>query len=296
MISADITKRIEETINNIDDLPTLPTIYSQLNENINDPKASARRISAIIEEDQALTAKIFKVINSAFYSFPQKISSISHAVVLLGFNEIKHIALAVSVIDLFGDSVSGRRFNHMAFWSHSLAVAVCSRIIAKKAGPMLFKDPEEVFAAGLMHDIGKIVEDQFMHNDFVKVLVAAGKDGSLIKDAENKILQFDHQDTGKFLARKWKLPESFLQVISLHNSPEKCSKENKNFPLVSAVHVADVIVRSLKIGYGGDEYVPPLHRDSWDVLGFSKGYIEVLMQETEKAFDEVSIVLTRDGK
>lgn len=296
MVDAAIAKRIEDTISSVTDLPTLPTIYSQLNKNINDPKASARRISSIIEEDQALTAKIFKVINSAFYSFPQKISSISHAVVLLGFNEIKHIALAVSVIDLFGDSVSGRKFNHVAFWSHSLAVAVCCRIIAKKAGPMLFKDPEEVFAAGLMHDIGKIVEDQFMHNDFIKVLVAAGKDHSLIIDAEDKILEFNHQDTGSFLSKKWKLPESFTDVISFHNKPMSYSKENKNFPLIAAVHVADILVRALKIGYGGDEYVPSLCRECWDIFGFSKGHVELIMQDTLKAFDEVSIVLTRDGK
>lgn len=296
MIEAAIAKKIEDTIENINDLPTLPTIYNQLNKNINDPKASARRISSIIEEDQALTAKIFKMINSAFYSFPQKISSISHAVVLLGFNEIKHIALAVSVIDLFGDSVSGRKFNHVAFWSHSLAVAVCCRIIAKKAGPMVFKDPEEVFAAGLMHDIGKIVEDQFMHNDFIKVLVAAKKDACSLLTAEENILKFTHQDTGSFLAKKWKLPDSFCDAISFHNTPQKFPKENKNYSLVAAVHVADVLVRSLNIGYGGDEYVPPFCRECWDILGFTKGHIEVLMQDTLKAFDEVSVVLTKDGK
>lgn len=286
--------RIESTIKNIQQLPTLPTIYSQLTKTVNDPKSSARRISAIIEDDQALTTKIFKIINSAFYSFPQKITSISHAVVLLGFNEIKHIALAASVIDLFGEQEGSQKFNHEAFWQHSLGVAVCARIIAKKVGPMKIRDPEEAFTAGLMHDIGKIVEDQFMHDFFVKILVDQERKHSLIIESEQAVLGFSHQEVGQFLAEKWNLPPSFVDVIAFHNLPDKYDKDSKTFGLLSVVHLADILTRALKVGYGGDEFTPSLYRDCWDCLGLSKSHVEVIMDETEKGFSEVESALSSE--
>lgn len=286
--------RIKNVIQDIQQLPTLPTIYNKLSNSIGDPKTSARKVSGIIEDDQALTIKIFKIINSAFYSFPQKITTISHAVVLLGFNEIKHIALAASIIDLFGETGEEQRFNHDEFWKHSLAVGVCSRIIAKKVGAMKIKDAEEAFTAGLVHDIGKIVEDQFMHDEFAKMLLIRDKLQTSMRDAEMKTFGFTHQEVGQFLSERWQLPDSFAGVIGYHNSPANSKVDTRLQILIAVVHIADILVHALELGNGGDSFIPQIDDASWELLGFSKSYIEIIMSETKKGFEDVADILSKD--
>jgi len=279
--------RIKEIIKDIHQLPTLPAIYSRLNKMIANPKSTARSISQIIEEDQALTTKILRIINSAFYSFPQKVSSISHAVVILGFSEIKNIALAASVIDLFQNGGDTYCFKHEAFWEHSLAVAVCSRIIAKKVGVKKIKDSEEAFTSGLIHDIGKLIEDQFMHNEFIEVMKMCNEEDVPLIKAEKKIIGVTHQEVGKFLAEKWKLPANLVEIIGGHNTPDLESSGDKSY-ILSVIHLANIIVHVLEIGFSGDPFVPPLDKKCWQCLELSKDDLSDIMEETEKGYEEVT--------
>jgi len=287
-MDSDIRLKIEKKIRDVYQLPTLPATYARLRKVMTNPKTSAQDVSRIIEADQALATKVLKIVNSAFYSFPQKVSTIAHAAVILGFNEIRNIAFSASVVNLFGDKSQGNLFEYEAFWKHALAVGVCSRVIAKVVGTSLIRNPEEAFMAGLIHDIGKITQDQFMHDDYVPVLELCRDQKMSLRDAEEKLLEFDHQHVGSYLAENWNLPNILTAPISFHNMPGAQKHDSNVYPMICTVHVADALVRALDIGSGGDPYVPAINSDCWNCLGLKKSHVEVIMNDTAIATDELS--------
>jgi len=289
-------KKIESVIQDIHHLPTLPVIYSRLKKLLADPRSTAKEIGAMLEEDQALTTRILKIVNSALFSFPKRISSVPHAVVILGIKEIKHITLAASVVDLFPEVGSTYNFNHKAFWEHSLAVAACSRIIAKKVGIMKVKDPEEAFTAGLIHDIGKLISDQFMHDTFIKVLKTTAEEQIPYIQAEEKNIGFTHQDIGRFLAEKWNLPLPFIEIISYHNTPILKNIDGTIFVLLAIVHLANILAKALNIGFSGDPFVTPLDELCWKALGINENQIQLIMDETKENSQElIELLLTANA-
>lgn len=280
--------KLEKYFRDIYQLPTLPDTYTRLRKVLTNPKTSAQEVSAIIEQDQALATKVLKIVNSAFYSFPQRVATISHATVILGFNEIRNIAFSASVVNLFGQGGEDLLFDHKGFWEHALAVAVCSRIIAKKVGTALIKNPEEAFMAGLIHDIGKITQEQFMTEEYNNVLQQVRENNKSLAETELELLGFDHQDVGEYVAENWNLPSILSAPIGYHNSPGAYNANEVSYPMVCVVHIANSLVRALNIGWPGDRFVPNIKSGCWDVLGLKKSHIEKIMNDTGVAFEELS--------
>lgn len=285
-------ERIDKLLRGVKQLPTLPTVFIKLQKIIGDERTTAKEVGAVIEQDQALTTKILKVVNSAFYGFPGRISTVARAVVVLGFNEIKSLALSASLIDVFKSESDSNSLDYEAFWKHSLAVAACSRILAKRAGRLIIKDAEEAFVAGLLHDMGKIVEDQYIHDSFIKALNAVSEDQMLLIDAETKCIGVDHQHVGQRLSEIWGLPLSLISVVGYHHQPIIRKRDTLIFPLISVVHIADIIVRGMGFGSGGDPFVPNnINVESWACLNLKIGSIELIADETEKAYKELHSLL-----
>lgn len=292
MDSIERDKKAEAIVSKISQLPTLPNIYSMLTKAMATPGSSAQTIRSIIEKDQALTIKVLKIVNSAFYGFPQKIKTIAHAVVILGFNEIKHLTLAVSLVHNFKTSSHNVcQFDYVAFWEHSLAVAVCSRIIAQKCKSLAVKDPDEAFTLGLVHDMGKLVEAQYMSEDFNAVFNQAIELKDYFINQENALLGLTHQEIGSQLAIKWKLPDTFAVAIKNHNNPDVSLSKEPVFILIAIVHLADILVKALNIGFSGDDYVPMINEACWEALGFTEAHIETIMTETLIGYDEVKNII-----
>ena len=289
-MSAEIRKTLEKKFRDVYQLPTLPDTYSKLRRIMMNPKTSAHDVAAVIEQDQALSTKVLKIVNSAFYGFPQKVSTISHATVILGFNELRNIAFSASVINMFGSDSKSQMFNHAKFWEHALAVAAASRIIAKHVGVACVKNPEEAFMAGLVHDIGKIVQDQFMGNEYTPVLQRADLGDCFIIEAEREILGFDHQDVGQFVAENWNLPSILTVPIGYHNTPGVLNKDNPSYSMVCVVHIADALARALGRGWAGDRFVPQIQPACWQHLGLKKSQIEIIMNDTVTACDELTSI------
>jgi len=281
---ADIVKQIHR-------LPTLPVVYAQLERLIANPTTSARQLGVIVAEDQALATTILKVVNSAFYGFSQAITSTERAVVLLGFNELKHIALSISVLNYFKNDIETDEFDMRSFWRHSLGVGVCARIIAQKLGPHSGTNPEEAFTAGLIHDIGKLLAHQFMNKLFLEAIRICSWQKITISDAEKITLGFTHALLGEALLVHWKLPPVLARAVRYHNSPQIYTN-GIAFSLVSLIHVADVFVRALEIGSGGDPFIPRLCIAAWHRLGLKPSHIKPILQETEKAYREMSGIMT----
>ena len=273
---------LKKTIDGIDDLPTLPRTVLKISELINDPNSSAKDLARIIADDQVLTARLLKLVNSSFYGFPQRISTITNAIVLLGFDAIRSLLLTTSVFDLFAGRNKKRIQEQEKFWDHSLGCAVGAKVI----GNYLRLDKiEELFVSGLLHDIGKIVEMLYISEEYAKVIAAIRKNNILMITAERNVLGYSHAEIGKLLADKWNLPAKLEQVIAHHHEPAAAG----SFVLeASIIHLADILCRALNMGHGGDNKIPPLDKTAWQLLKIETDSFGVIMATMQDEYTDIS--------
>jgi putative nucleotidyltransferase with HDIG domain len=227
-------------------LPTLPTIVSRLMQLVDSPKSSAQSLTRIIENDQVLTARILKLANSAYYGMTRQVSSVSQAVVIVGFDAVKDMGLSVSVLDAFRDPGGSRYFNLSRFWEHTMGVAFTAKLLAKKYAPDV---SSEAFTAGLLHDLGKVIINQYCHDDFIEIMARVNDDGEDLLYAETMVLDTTHDRIGGWLANRWNMPPSIVDSIEFHHHPYLSDKHQS---LATMTKLADVICRRAKIGYSGN--------------------------------------------
>ena len=280
------SKDPQKVIEKIDDLPTLPRTVLKITELVNDPKSSAKDLARVITDDQVLTVRLLKLVNSSFYGFPQRISTVTGAIVLLGFDAIRNLLLTTSVFDLFANRNRQKKQDQERFWDHSLGCAVGAKVI----GNYLRHDKiEELFVSGLLHDIGKIVEMMFLPDEFSEIAAAVNRDNILITTAENNVLGYNHAEVGKLLAEKWNLPVKLVQVIAHHHHPDNAG----SFAMEAAiVHLADIFCRALNMGYGGDNKIPPLDKLAWERLKIQPSAIETIMATMHREYRDISSFIT----
>ncbi|UCC43460.1 MAG: HDOD domain-containing protein, partial [Candidatus Zixiibacteriota bacterium] len=167
MTTATVDSKIRQIISNIRNLPTPPIVFHQIQKVINDPAVSAVQIASILSEDPAMSVKVLKLTNSAFYGLAREVESVKQAVVIVGMEAIKNLVLSASVLDMFKGDDFDREFQER-FWRHSLAVGFCGRILAKKVRSRGIVDADAAFSAGLLHDVGKIVLCCFLKDEYKK--------------------------------------------------------------------------------------------------------------------------------
>jgi len=272
MTHIDLDNRLQR----ISDLPSLSVVANNIIQITQNPKSSALQVGKAISQDPALVSRILRIANSTFYGFPRAITTIPHAVVILGFANIRNLVLTSSIIQVFSSKQGNGYYDRGGFWKHSLACGVTSKLIAKRLG---IKNLEEVFIWGLLHDLGKLVLDTYFHEDFARAVSAASSHEMLIRDAEQQVLGFDHAVVGGMVADKWSLPPALIKVIRFHHSP---SQAFESMRIVSIVHLADVFCRALGLGNAGDRKVPLIHEPSWNLLGFNKPMIKDLFSKMEQ--------------
>lgn len=236
---------LQRVIGKIHDLPTLPRAVLKISELVNNPASSARDLATVITDDQVLTARLLKLVNSSFYAFPQRISTVTGAIVLLGFDAIRNLLLTTSVFDFFSNGHVKEKQMGEKLWDHSLSCAVGAKIIGVH---IRYEKIEELFVAGLLHDIGKIVEMIYFPKHFAKVMEQVETARETILEAEFKIMEFDHATLGKLLAEKWNLPDKLVHVIANHHQPDKAGPNKME---AAVIHVADIMSRALLHGSGG---------------------------------------------
>ncbi len=245
----------------VDEIPPLPHVVIKALKALNDPKSSSSDVAKIISQDEGLTAKILKLANSAYYGFPRSIGTLSEAITILGYKTIKSIIYAAAAHGHLSGELKGYALDRGELWKHSLGVAVVSREVAKM---VKYKDAEQAFVAGLLHDIGKIVLNQFVRFGFTLIMKKVEVEKVPFHEAEKDILGFDHTDIGGKIAEKWNLPKELVDSISHHHSPEKAEVDLR---LTSIVHVSDAICLMLGWGLGADGLFYPLSETALENLG-----------------------------
>jgi HD-like signal output (HDOD) protein len=277
---------IRKNLETVSTIPTLSIVIDKITRLLENPQTSAEEIGKVITTDQALAAKVLRLVNSAFYGFPGKISTITHAVVILGFSTIKNIVLTASIFDAFKkkkNTESG--FNIEQFWLHSIGCGAASLAIAKHIG---FKEKEECFIAGLIHDVGKIILCYFFPEEFEAVIQNARSKNILFLKSEQEILGITHDEIGAIITRRWNLPANLQAVVQNHHCP---SHEKDGYSMTAIVHTADILTRAMEIGNGGDEKMPLILEAAWRDLGFDHIPFESLLEGIDDEFDKATIFM-----
>lgn len=225
-------------LDNTPDLPTLPSIVIEVNKMLQDSETSIKKLRHAIEKDQSMVSKILRLVNSSFYGFRSKISTIPHAIIVLGFNPTRNAVVSVSMIKTFSGKENIEGFTITDFWKHSVEVAVTSRYLSEKTG---LDSPDACFVAGLLHDIGKVVLSQYFTKFFSQVWKFIIENGLSFYEAERKLIPVNHAQIGGYLAKKWKLPSSLSDSITYHHA---ISTDVANLNQLMIIHAANTIFDS----------------------------------------------------
>ncbi|UCE59050.1 MAG: HDOD domain-containing protein [Phycisphaerales bacterium] len=276
MQAPDNTKAlVDKAVASIGDIATLPEVTIRIIEIVEDPKSTARDLHDIIKNDPALSVKVLKVVNSAFYGLPGQVASVDRAIILLGLSAVKNIAIAASIARLFKGRRISEQFSASDLWRHSVAVAVAAHDICKASPHPVM--PDEVFVAGLIHDIGTMVERQAFPDGFSEVISQCAGGGVNFLECERQVIGADHQAFGVGLTTKWKFPRHLRAAVGFHHNPENLSAELRNMAIL--IKMADVICCQHKIGFYLTGQESALTEEMLDTLGITPEQAELIQAE-----------------
>lgn len=273
---------VNELVRRVTDISGLPEVTQRVIAVINDENSDANELQNVLRQDPALVARVIRVANSAYYAQPTKIATIHNAVVLLGFDAIKNVALAASVAELFRGACELVGYSRAGLWEHMVSVAAAARMIARR---IRYDDAEEAFLAGMMHDIGIILLDQHLHEAFLESVTRSRKLGIPLARVERELFGFDHAYVGARLARAWNFPPAVRLAAAYHHEPDKAGEEG--ILLATLVHLSDVLAKTHQRLPMGDHGKAILHADTLRVLEFQPMDIRVLHQDLVEELQSV---------
>jgi HD-like signal output (HDOD) protein len=273
MSQATSSESLRRQLARLKTVPTLPKVMERVVSALEDPDVDFERVADLIEIDQALTSQILRLANSAFYSAQGAVSRVSQALVVLGAVVSRSVLLSTTVLDI-------RRVKLTGFWEHSLGCAVAAGALAKATGR---GQPEEVAAAGLLHDLGKVVLYKEMPDAFEDIVGRAAAEGKSFRDVERAVLGVDHGEIASWLVEKWRFPACLAEPIAFHHQPARAMVAKDETALV---HVANVLVRGLGYGSGGDPLVPPVDARAWERLGLTPELLDRALASFDTDLDQ----------
>lgn len=238
----------ETIVRKVSDLPSLPDVVDKIVEKLGLPNTSAQEIASIIAYDPGLTSKFIRIVNSAAYGFQRQISSVQHAIMIIGFTQVRGVVLSAGIFKMFGKK-AGHGLDHNAFWQHCTRTAIASRVMANKWN---IPYAEDAFSAGLLHDIGKMTLDTYFGPQYAKTIHEAKRMGLLahgedFASLEQELLSIDHAELGYMLAQRWRMPTTLSQVIRYHHKPEQAEEAQQ---LVYVVALANAFSKLIQYHAG----------------------------------------------
>ncbi len=273
---------MEEILAKVKELPPLPGVVHRVVPMIQDPEVEIRELAKVLSTDQALTARILKLANSAFYGFPRRISTVMDAIVLLGLRTLKGLIYAIALYDYYDKPTPGYGMKRGDLWRHALATGVAARTVASDIRRL---DPEEAFVCGLLHDIGKTVLETYVIEAFEQIYTKVVEDGKTFAEAEREVLGFDHAELGAKVVEQWNLPEVFSQAILHLYRPLEAPEE---FRLMAAVvHLANHASLALGIGMAVDGTSGGLDPGVLELIGKDEGYLSDLLDRLQASLSDL---------
>lgn len=270
---------IKRKIDKITELPTLPIIITELLGLLDNPKSTPKDINELIKNDQSLTSKTLRLVNSSYYGFPRGISTVTEAVVILGFDTVRNLALSASIVRVLK---GGGAFDKTEFWRHTVGVAFMSRIVAKH---LKYSNVEVAFVAGLLHDIAKVFEDQYFSEEFYEAVELSKEQGIQLYMAEREVLGYDHAAIGKRLADSWNLPQSIVAAMAYHHDLDR-NVYPEHMTLVEIVYISDALVRLKKIGSSGNFGKTSVSKRVMEKLKLKKETLVLLLKELDAEMEK----------
>ncbi|MFH1136120.1 MAG: HDOD domain-containing protein [Pseudomonadota bacterium] len=235
VVQPDLRKKVFR----IERLGALPQVVWSLVEALGDERTSASRLEQLLGGDLALASKVLSLANSSYYGMRQRITTISRAIVIIGFEELRLLALGAGLADLFHLKNTPKGFESPAFWVHSLAVSWAARELAVQAG---YPAPEEIRIAGLLHDVGKLILATHFCEDYLEMISRAEERPYYLIEQEYGL---QHTELGRMLAHRWGLPEIHIAAIANHHDP---LEPGDHVFSTALVHLADRLIKALGLG------------------------------------------------
>ena len=266
-------------------ISSLPEIFYLINEVINDPNSSFGEVAQVISSDTSLSLRLLKIVNSPFFNFPQKIDTITHAISIVGTEQLRDLALATSMLTKF-QGIADNKVDMNSFWRHSLGCGIAARILAMQCRQ---PNTERYFLMGMVHDVGRLILFENLSEKAALALAENGPETPLLVDRERELIGFHHGEIGAALARAWNLPPILEKVIEFHHYPDRAN----DFLLeTSILHFGDLLAKAMQLGNSGDPSIPVLNEAVWNRVGITPGHLPAIWKQAEAQYENaVAIIL-----
>jgi HD-like signal output (HDOD) protein len=284
----DLKRVILERLGSIADLPSLPEVVRRLEITATDPRSDAKALAAVLQTDPAMAARVLKVANSAYYgAASQQIASVPQAVARLGFKEVRKLCIAIAAMRMFVRA--SENIDHYEFWRHSLTVGAATRVVLNLSGNRTV-DPDEAFTAGLLHEIGALVLDQYFQAVYALIHKEVARSNQSIQLVENESLKINHAEIGAWLLNRWGLPGRLVDAVGFHHNPDAASTEHRT--ICGLVHLADYASSIQGISGPGERLRhEDMSTEAWNHLGLGAVSVTDLMTAIGQEADRSTVFL-----
>ncbi|MCK5569963.1 MAG: HDOD domain-containing protein [Spirochaetes bacterium] len=272
----------------IDSMPSLSITVSKILEVTKNPQSTAKDLNKVISLDPVLVGKVLKLINSAYYGLQNKVTSLVTAIIMLGMNTIKNLALSTAVLGNMKKESSFKSLNVDGFWRHSIAVGVLSKLIAEKIGVPAARR-EEYFIGGLLHDIGKIPLNELFEESYMKAIRTADLRKAMLLDMEREIIGITHTEVGKMIAEKWNLTGETTECLLHHHDPNTSSEQN--YKLVASVYAANIYCNENQVGFSGSRHTKSIEEHILTSIGITEEYLDGLFETISTELEKAAVFL-----
>jgi len=272
----------------IDAMPSLSITVAKIMEIVKNPQVTAKDLNKVISLDPVLAGKVLKLVNSAYYGLSNKVTSLINAIIMLGINTIKNLALSTAILGNMKKNSNFKSLNVDGFWRHSIGVGVAAKLIATKIGiPINLRD--EYFIGGLLHDIGKIPINEIFEEEYLKAIRMADFKRVSILDMEKEIIGITHTEVGKMISEKWHLSFETYECILYHHDPNMVSE--RNFKLVTSIYIADSYCNLNQIGFSGTRYSKKIEDHILSSVGITEEYLDNIFDTISGEIEKASVFL-----
>lgn len=285
MSRADSIKRVQAYVGA---MPSLPVTLSKVLEVCNNPKTSPIDLDRVIQLDPVLMGRVLKLINSAYYGLGTQVTNLARAIIMLGVNTVKNLALSTAVVGRFTDKKDFRAINMDGFWRHSICVGVTAKLIAKRRN-VDAASVEEYFAAGLLHDIGKIPMNNALADEYVRTMSVADRERLPLYEAERRTLEFDHGEAGAEVAKAWRLSGAIADAVTSHHRLAEYEGDYRE--VLATVAVANYFANREGIGFSGNLYPEKVPPELYASLGIEKSLLEELEEPVNAEIEKAKVFL-----